>query len=82
MNCNLAIAPNHILGLSASKRTQAILINSKMKSSEPTKHDRIKKKNQSNVQRVAIIFPVKERWREFNPILSNLHVSHKELRSS
>lgn len=41
MNCNLAIAPNHIVGLSASKRTQAILINSKMKSSEPTKRDRI-----------------------------------------
>lgn len=43
MNCNLAIASNHILGLSASKRSQAILINSKMKSSEPTKRDRIKK---------------------------------------
>ena len=41
MNFNLAIANNNILGLSASKRTRVILINSKMKSSEPTKRDRI-----------------------------------------
>lgn len=82
MNCNLAIASNHILVLSASKTTWAILINSKMKSREPTKRDRIRKKNHSNVQGVAIIFPVKERWRKFNSIFSNLHVSHKELCSS
>lgn len=38
------MASNHILGLSASKGTWAVLINIKMKSSEPTKRDRIKKK--------------------------------------
>lgn len=44
MNCHLAIASNHILGFEASKRTQAILINRKMKRREPTKRDRIRKK--------------------------------------
>lgn len=55
MNCHLAIASNHILGFEASKRNWAILINRKMKSREPTKHDRIRKKIHSNVQGVAII---------------------------
>lgn len=39
----MATACNHILGLSASKGSQAVLINSKIKSSEPTKRDRFKK---------------------------------------
>lgn len=81
MHCNLAMASHHILGLSASKKTRAVLINIKMKSSEPTKRDKIKK-NHHNMQGVAIIFPVKERWRKFNSVFRNLHVFHKELHSS
>lgn len=59
MNCNLAIASNHILVLSASKKTWAILINSKMKSREPTKRDRIRKKIIAMCKELQLYFQLK-----------------------
>lgn len=59
MNCNSAIASNHTLVLSASKTTWAILINSKMKSSEPTKRDRIRKKIIAMCKELQLYFQLK-----------------------
>lgn len=53
------MASNHILGLSASKGTWAVLINIKMKSREPTKRDRIKKKIIAVCKELQLYFQLK-----------------------